>query len=254
MPFEIKCWYDESRVIYRSETATTLEEAIFEAVAAKASLQSAKLQYAKLQSANLQDANLQDAKLQYANLQYANLQSAKLQSANLQYANLQYANLQSAKLQYAKLQSANLQDAKLLNVQGLMPLAFQPLQLLKFQPGPIRMFKMVSEEYMSPVQNRNKLRYQIGDQLEVLDADTNPQNDCAAGINVATLDWLYREYHSEIFDENRRLVEVEFTATDIACIPHASNGKIRVFRCKVVAEHDWREIGLFPPKEEKKEE
>ena len=92
-------------VIYRSETASTIGEAVREALDmdSKANLQYANLQGANLQYANLQYANLQDAKLQDANLQDAKLQYANLQYANLQYANLQYANLQGAKLQYANL-------------------------------------------------------------------------------------------------------------------------------------------------------
>ncbi len=74
-------------VIYKSETAETVVNAVIEAVNAKANLRYANLSYADLREANLQSANLQ----------YANLRSA-----NLQYADLQYANLQSADLQYAK--------------------------------------------------------------------------------------------------------------------------------------------------------
>jgi hypothetical protein len=42
-----------------------------------------------------------------------------------------------------------------------------------------------------------------------------------------------------------RILIAEFTAKDIAAIPTATDGKFRVFRCKIVGEKDLKEIGLI---------
>ena len=54
-----------------------------------------------------------------------------------------------------------------------------------------------------------------------------------AGTIVATLDWVLREYQP-----GYRVLIVEFTAADIACIPTATDGKFRLHRCTVVGEKD----------------
>jgi hypothetical protein len=41
-----------------------------------------------------------------------------------------------------------------------------------------------------------------------------------------------------------RILVVEHTAKDIACIPLGTDGKYRVSKCKVVAEKDLKELGL----------
>jgi len=47
----------------------------------------------------------------------------------------------------------------------------------------------------------------------------------------------------------RRILVAEFTATDIAAIPVGSDGKFRVFRCRIVAEKTLAELGLEPKAE-----
>jgi hypothetical protein len=46
--------------------------------------------------------------------------------------------------------------------------------------------------------------------------------------------------------QDYRILIVEFTAKDIACIPITTDGKFRLHRCKVVGEKDLKEIGLIP--------
>jgi hypothetical protein len=45
-----------------------------------------------------------------------------------------------------------------------------------------------------------------------------------------------------------RILVAEFTAEDIAAIPHGTDGKFRVRRCRIVAEKDLTEVGLVPTK------
>ena len=209
MTIEIKSWYT-NRVLYSSDKAKDIKECLEEAVAA---------------GANLQDANLQ----------YANLQSAKLQYANLQDANLQSANLQSANLQSAKLQDAN----------GFNKYLVQPLLMLLDQPGKLRFYKCVTERLTSPTQTHMPLTYDIGTKLSVDDADCDEYVLCGAGINVATLDWIMREY--PLGGARYRIVIIECKADDIACVPVATDGKIRLHRGKVVGELDYERYGLTVP-------
>ena len=74
---------DTNATIYRSDTATTVREAVEEAVNAGANLSYAYLGSANLAGANLSYANLGSANLTNANLSYANLGSAILTNANL---------------------------------------------------------------------------------------------------------------------------------------------------------------------------
>ena len=86
-------------IIYRSESAKTITEAIVEMIAiAKEKNEGANLEGANLEGANLVRANLYGANLEGANLVRANLEGANLYGANLVRANLYDANLVRANL------------------------------------------------------------------------------------------------------------------------------------------------------------
>jgi hypothetical protein len=82
--------------------------------------------------------------------------------------------------------------------------------------------------------------YKVGESYEVANANTSENIHCAEGINLATLDWCMKERK-----DGYRILIAEFTAKDIAAIPTATDGKFRVFRCKIVGEKDLKEIGLI---------
>ena len=157
-------------------------------------------------------------------------------------ANLAGANLAGAYLAGAYLAGANLAGAK-----GISPERCTPLLMLLDQPGKIRAYKLVDEKYRSPIQPRGKLTYKIGDDISVDDANTDPMDHCAAGVNVATLDWCLKNWSA-----GNRVLVVEFEAKDIACIPTASDGKFRLHRCTVVAEKplDLEALGLVKKEKE----
>jgi len=67
----------------------------------------------------------------------------------------------------------------------------------------------------------------------VADANTDVNEQCGAGINVATLDWCLKEYQ-----DGYQILLIEFLASDIACIPTATDGKFRLHRCSVVGTID----------------
>ena len=83
------------------------------------------------------------------------------------------------------------------------------------------------------------IKYEVGKFYAVKNADTDESELCAAGINVATLDWCLKEWK-----EGWRLFLLEFHSKDIAAIPTYTDGKFRVKKAKVVkelklADYDW---------------
>jgi hypothetical protein len=100
-------------VLYHSETAQTIAEAVAEAYGRGATLRGANLAGANLAGANLAGANLAGADLREANLAEANLHGATLREANLAGANLAGANLHGANLHGANLAGSNLREANL---------------------------------------------------------------------------------------------------------------------------------------------
>lgn len=162
----------------------------------------------------------------------ADLSGADLSCADLYGADLSCANLSGSDLSCANLSCANLYGAKGINKNRCTPLRF-----LLDQPGAVRAYKLVNKDGVGPF--NGGIKYEIGHDYAV-DADTNDEIECAAGINLATLDWCMMEWRT-----GYRILIAEFTAADIAAIPVASDGKFRVHRCKIVGEKDLTEIGLI---------
>ena len=162
---------------------------------------------------------------------------ANLPGAYLSGANLPGANLYRAYLYRAYLSRANLSGAYLYKSKGINPHRTTPLLMLLDQPGHIRLYKLVTEQGTGPTYT--SITYKIGETYIEPNADTNVQIQCAAGLNLATLDWCMKEW-----EEGYRILIAEFDAKDIAAIPTATDGKIRVKKCKIVGEKDLIEIGL----------
>ena len=207
-----------------------------------ANLYSADLSRAELSSANLYRADLSSADLSSANLSSANLYSADLSRADLYRADLYRADLSSANLYRANLYSADLSradlsSAHLYRATGIDPHRCTPLLMLLDQPGPIRAYKLVTQEGVGPF--NGGITYEVGNEYSVSDADTDVTCQCGAGINLATLDWCISNW-----SEGYRVLIAEFVAADIAAIPTATDGKFRVHRCSIVGEKDLTEIGL----------
>jgi hypothetical protein len=238
---QIKNRFDDS-VIFEGDYDCLLS-AVKEAFAKGADLYGADLRGADLRSANLCSANLCSANLYGANLYGANLRGANLYGADLCSADLRGANLSGADLRGANLCSAdlcgaNLCGADLRGAKGLNPLLMTQLYLLREQPGAIRSYKMVTWDLRSPIHGE-KITYTIGSNVGVDDANTNEQEQCGAGINLATADWVIKNWSI-----GNRVLIAEHTAADIAAIPIGSDGKYRVHRCKIVGEKPIDYFGL----------
>ena len=213
MKFEVKSWLTGG-VLFACETESM-------SLAVGLALKSC----ANLSCANLSRANLSGANLFCANLSGANLSGAYLSCANLSGANFSCANFSRADLSGAKGVNKNL---------------CTPLQILLDQPSKIRAYKLVKENGEGPF--NGGIIYKIGKTYSVKDADTT-EEQCAAGINVATLDWCMKEWYSGC-----RILLAEFVAKDIASIPLGTDGKFRLHKCKIVGEKDLVEIGLVKRK------
>jgi len=165
----------------------------------------------------------------------ADLSRADLSRADLSRADLFGANLFGANLSRANLSRANLSGADLFGANNISPAWYTPLLMLKDQPGKIRAYKLVKANREGPM--NGGLIYRKEKSYEVKEAETDETQDCAKGISLATLDWCLKEWKPTY-----KVLIAEFTAKDIAAIPHGTEGKFRVFRCKIVGEKDVKEL------------
>jgi uncharacterized protein YjbI with pentapeptide repeats len=228
--------------LYVARSAVDVRAAVQEAARAGAdlsgaSLSGADLSGADLSGASLSRANLSRASLTGASLYEANLSGASLYGADLSGADLSGADLSGASLSRASLTGASLYEANLSRATGIQAERVSPLHMLRDQVGKIRAYKLVTGEGYGPV--KGGIRYEKGKTVSVDNAETNPAITCAAGINVASLDWCMKEWRT-----GYRILVVEFTAKDIAAIPTATDGKFRLHACKVVGEKDLVALGL----------
>jgi len=196
-----------------------------------ANLSGANLSGANLSGAYLSGADLSGADLSGADLSGADLSRADLSGANLSGAYLSGAYLSGADLSRADLSRADLSGANLSGAKNFESTLVCDLYLLFDQPGPIRAYKLVNERGEGPFSGG--IKYKVGGQYEVANASTDPHEGCGAGIHVATLPWVMREWR-----KGYKVLLVEFWADDIACIPYGTDGKFRLHRCRVVGEKD----------------
>jgi hypothetical protein len=211
---EIKSRWDSSKVLYVAKGAADVRAAVEAAVG---------------KGAYLGGANLRDANLGGAYLEDAYLGGAYLGDAYLEDAYLGGANLGGAYLGGANLRGAN----------GLNPYAVNDLLILADQVGKIRAYKVVTAEGIGPF--NGGIKYEVGKTYSVKDADCDPESQCGAGINLATLPWCIQNWQP-----GYRILLAEFSSKDIAAIP-IGDGKFRVKKAKIVRELDLAEIGLVAP-------
>ena len=202
---------------------------------------------AAVESAVKSGADLSGADLSSANLSSAYLCGADLTSANLSGAYLCGADLSSANLTSAYLCGANLCGAYLYGAKHFNPWRADALRILLDQPGKIRAYKLVTSECRSLMVHGGSgtpLDYSVGMKLEIADASTDEAVQCAAGISLCDFTFAACNWR-----EGQRIMLCEFTRNDIAAIPHGTDGKFRVKKCKVVGEVDLVERGVAEKKD-----
>lgn len=107
------------------------------------------------------------------------------------------------------------------------------VEKLRKHVGPVRGYKYVTKEAESPTQ-APKIKYEPGKDYEVKDANTDEKQNCAAGINIASQEWVKTSSNQT----DQRWFAFEFDSSDIAAIPAGQHGKIRCFRVTCVDEVD----------------
>jgi hypothetical protein len=190
-----------------------------------ADLRGANLSDANLSDADLRGANLSDANLSDAGLRGADLSDANLSDANLSYASLRGADLRGANLSDASLRGANLSDANLSGASGLLnPAKWIAENFKKNENGSIVCYKTFGSMYKSP----EHWTFEPG---EYVTEEVNGcrSNDCGCGVNVASLDWVRREFSGEIWE-----CEIEPDDFLSVVVPYNTNGKFRAGRVKIV--------------------
>ena len=225
---EIKSRWDGS-VLYTAENASDVRAAVEEARLHGAYLRGAYLRDADLTDADLRGAYLRDADLTDADLRRAYLRDADLTDADLRDAYLRDADLRGADLYDANLYGAYLRGADLRGAKGITPERCTDLLILLDQVGKIRAYKLTKPDGSGPTYPG--LTYEVGKTVKAADANTDPDNQCGAGVNLATLPWCLSQWRP-----GYRIFVCEFTRADIAAIPTATDGKFRTHRCRVVRE------------------
>lgn len=95
-------------------------------------------------------------------------------------------------------------------------------------------YKLVTEDGCGPWFGPASRPYKVGKTYEVKRVNRDPHEDCGKGLNVATLEWCVGHLGHSCAT---RILEVEFKASDVACVPYCNgDGKFRVTKFKVVRE------------------
>jgi hypothetical protein len=110
-------------VLYKSETATTVKDAVFEALQAKSDLRYSDLRYSDLRysdlrysdlrysdlrCSDLRYSDLRDSDLSYSDLRYSDLSDSDLRDSDLRYSDLRYSDLRCSDLRYSDLRCSDL--------------------------------------------------------------------------------------------------------------------------------------------------
>jgi len=98
--------------------------------------------------------------------------------------------------------------------------------------GRVRAYKYVTADLKSPTQTSTAIQYAVGKEVKVKNANTSDATECAAGINLGSVDWC-----QEFSNDKHRGLAFEFEMEDIAALP-TDGGKFRVHRCDCVEEVD----------------
>ena len=170
----------------------------------------------------LRDDGGERADLSGVNLRGANLRVADLSGAYLRGAYLWGANLWGADLRGAYLKDTILESINWLIYIGIIP----------NEKGVACAYKITNKEGEGKF--KGGINYTKKKTFEVPEVDSDLDEQCSYGINLATFRWCLeaRENKSE------RLFLFKFNVKDAIC-PIASDGKFRVKKCVKVGECDW---------------
>jgi hypothetical protein len=235
-------------VLYSSATAQTIAEAIAECrkkadeTASRANLSGATLSGADLSGANLSEADLSEADLSGAtlsgadlsgadlsgaDLSWANLSGATLSGADLSGANLSEADLSGATLSGADLSGANLSGANLSRAKGIFDGCAWMLKNFRKTRHGLIVYKSFGSNYSPTPEWKIEPGSVISENV-----NPSPTEDCGCGINVATKEWVQRNYPSATIW--RCLIRWAWLPSVV--VPYNTDGKIRCGRVQLIWE------------------
>ena len=171
-----------------------------------------------------------DPKGEKADLGGANLRGADLREADLREANLRGANLRGADLRGADLGGANLKETIYEDINWLAYIGIVPTKT-----GKAMAYKITNAQGEGIY--RGGINYLESTKFSVPQVDTNINEQCSYGINLATFSWCISNRQST----DNRLLLMEFNVGDAVC-PINSDGKFRVKKCVKVGECGWNGI------------
>jgi uncharacterized protein YjbI with pentapeptide repeats len=185
-----------------------------------ANLSGANLSGANLSGADLSGANLYGADLSGANLSGANLSGANLYRANLSGANLYGADLSRANLSGANLYGADLSRANLSGAEGIKDLASLEWFMRNFKKT--KHGVIVYKCFHGTFAPNPCWKIEPGTVLTEI-CGPMPTDDCACGLNFATLEWVRANHPGKIIW--RCLIRWAWLPGVV--IPWNTNGKAR---------------------------
>lgn len=164
-----------------------------------------------------------------------------LKCINVQFVNCTFRNCKFTGCNFDKNSTFDrcdfIGDCRFKDNKGLNEYTINPNMILKDCTRTIQALKMVTKDYSSPIY-LSKIKYEVGGVIEVSKINEDPEETCGAGLHVATLPWIKRNWQ-----QGSKILLVEFSPKDII-IPYSSEGKYRVRKLKVVKELDPKKYGL----------
>ena len=144
---------------------------------------------------------------------------------NGERANLSDADLRNANLRNANLRGADLWNADLSGAENLLSAVDYVRNNFECTAEGIIAYKVFNAMYSPPTKWKIQPKSVITENV-----NANRTNDCGCGINVATLEWVRREYSEE--DVWKVLIRWEWMCGVV--VPYNTDGKIRCERVELV--------------------
>ncbi len=205
-------------------------------------LRGSNLRGSDLSGSDLRGSNLRGSNLRGSNLSGSDLSGSDLRGSNLRDSNLRDSNLRDSNLSGSDLSGSDLSGSDLRGSKGINKNLITPLRILLEQPGPIWAYKLVNAEGEGPFNGGINYLNNNVDEFVVKDFNDDENKPCGAGINLATLDWVIKEWKP-----GYRILIMEFFVNEPKgnlCVPTATDGKFRVKQCRRIGEKDLKELGL----------
>lgn len=192
------------------------------------------LSYSNLSGCNLSGCNLRGSDLSNCDLSRSNMSGcylggSKLIDCDLSHSNMSGCYLSGCDLHYSDLSECDLSGSDLSNSDlsgctGLVsPIQYMKENFERSADGYIA-YKVFNAQYLAP----GRWILQPGAVIEET-VNANRTDDCGCGINVATLDWVDKNYGGEAW---KVLIRWEWLPG--VCVPYNTDGNIRCERVELI--------------------